>query len=207
SWGVTPQETVILEWDTFSEAADEAGISRLYGGIHFDDGDLNGRELGREVGESVWERTQSVIAPNVVIGTNDDDDLIGTSENNLMYGNRGDDIIQGLDGNDLLHGGKGDDTVDGGIGDDIIGGQMGDDILTGGAGGDMFEFGFGYGDDTIADFEDGIDMIGLKGGLSFEQLSISQIGNDTRISGDRLSIILQGVEISAIDIDDFMEMV
>ncbi|MDY7003809.1 MAG: calcium-binding protein [Cyanobacteriota bacterium] len=205
--GVTPQETVILEWDTFSEAADEAGISRLYGGIHFDDGDLNARELGREVGESVWERTQSVIAPNVVMGTNDNDDLIGTSENNLMYGNRGDDVIQGLDGNDLLHGGKGDDRVDGGIGDDIIGGQMGDDILTGGAGGDMFEFGFGFGDDTIADFEDGIDIIGLKDGLTFEQLSISQIGNDTRISGDRLSIILQGVETSAIGIDDFMEVV
>lgn len=205
--GVTPQETVILEWETFSEAADEAGISRLYGGIHFDDGDLNARELGREVGESVWERTQSVIAPNVVKGTIDNDDLIGTSENNLVYGNRGDDIIQGLDGNDLLYGGKGDDQLDGGIGDDIIGGQMGNDILTGGAGGDLFEFRSGYGDDTIADFEDGIDIIGLKGGLTFEQLTISQIGNDTRISGDQLSIILQGVEISAIDIDDFMEVV
>ncbi|GGA27072.1 hypothetical protein [Okeania sp. KiyG1] len=180
--GVTPLEPIVLEWDTFSDAADEAGISRLYGGIHFDDGDINGRELGREVGESVWERTQSVIAPNVIIGANDDDDLIGTTENNLIYGNRGDDIIQGLDGNDLLHGGKGDDRVDGGIGDDIIGGQMGDDILTGGAGGDMFEFRFGYGDNIITDFEDGIDVIGLEDGLSFEQLTISQIGNDTRIS-------------------------
>ncbi|NET41373.1 DUF6851 domain-containing protein [Okeania sp. SIO2B3] len=205
--GVTPQETVILEWDTFSEAADEAGISRLYGGIHFDDGDLNGRELGREVGESVWQRTQSVIAPNVVIGTNDDDDLIRTSENNLMYGNRGNDIIQGSDGNDLLYGGKGNDTVDGGIGDDIIGGQIGNDILTGGAGGDMFEFRFGNGDNIITDFEDGIDIIGLKGGLTFEQLTISEIGNDTRISGDQLSIILQGVERSAIGIDDFIEIV
>ncbi|NET25051.1 DUF6851 domain-containing protein [Okeania sp. SIO1I7] len=205
--GLTPQTPIVLEWDTFSEAADEAGISRLYGGIHFDDGDLNGRELGREVGESVWEATQSVIAPNVVMGTNDNDDLIGTVENNLIYGNRGDDIIQGLDGNDLLYGSKGDDQLDGGIGDDIIGGQMGDDILSGGAGGDMFEFGFGYGDNIITDFEDGIDIIGLKGGLTFEQLTISEIGNDTRISGNQLSIILQGVERSAIGIDDFIEVV
>ena len=33
---------------TFSDAADEAGISRRYGGIHFEDGDLRGREMGRQ---------------------------------------------------------------------------------------------------------------------------------------------------------------
>ena len=56
--GITPTETVTLEWDTFSEAADEAGMSRLYGGIHFSEGDLNGRQLGREVGSAVIEQTQ-----------------------------------------------------------------------------------------------------------------------------------------------------
>ncbi|NES76200.1 MULTISPECIES: DUF6851 domain-containing protein [Okeania] len=204
--GLTPESPLVLEWDTFSEAADEAGISRLYGGIHFDDGDLNGRELGREVGESVWERTQSVIAPNVIIGTNDDDDLIGTSENSFIYGNKGDDTVQGLDGNDLLFGGKGNDTVDGGNGVDIIGGHRGDDILIGGPGGDRFDFGLGHGDNIIVDFEDGIDIIGLQGGLSVEQLTISQIGNDTRISTNQLSITLQGVEESVISIDDFTEL-
>ena len=54
----TPTETVTLEWDTFSQAADEAGISRLYGGIHFTDGDLNGRLLGREVGSAVYQEVQ-----------------------------------------------------------------------------------------------------------------------------------------------------
>ncbi|NEP86762.1 MAG: calcium-binding protein [Okeania sp. SIO2C2] len=204
--GLTPESPLVLEWDTFSEAADEAGISRLYGGIHFDDGDLNGRELGREVGESVWERTQSVIAPNVIISTNDDDDLIGTSENSFIYGNKGDHTVQGLDGNDLLFGGKGDDTVDGGNGVDIIGGHRGDDILIGGPGGDRFDFGLGHGDNIIVDFEDGIDIIGLQGGLSVEQLTISQIGNDTRISTNQLSITLQGVEESVISIDDFTEL-
>ena len=37
--GITPEDTVILAWDSFSEAADEAGMSRLYGGIHFLEGD------------------------------------------------------------------------------------------------------------------------------------------------------------------------
>ncbi|MDJ0707144.1 MAG: vanadium-dependent haloperoxidase [Leptolyngbyaceae cyanobacterium MO_188.B28] len=57
----TPAEEVELCWDTFTIAADEAGISRLYGGIHFTDGDLNGRKLGRRIGQSVWQRTQYFI--------------------------------------------------------------------------------------------------------------------------------------------------
>ncbi len=59
--GITPAEEVTLEWDTFSEAADEAGISRLYGGIHFEDGDVNSRSLGREVGNAVFEQAQLFI--------------------------------------------------------------------------------------------------------------------------------------------------
>jgi hypothetical protein len=59
--GVTPTEEVTLFWPTFSDAANESGISRLYGGIHFTEGDLNGRTLGREVGAEVWEEAQSFI--------------------------------------------------------------------------------------------------------------------------------------------------
>jgi hypothetical protein len=56
--GMTPTEPVTLAWETFGEAADEAGLSRLYGGIHFTEGDLNGRQLGDEVALSVWDRVQ-----------------------------------------------------------------------------------------------------------------------------------------------------
>lgn len=59
--GITPQTDVILSWQTFSEAADEAGWSRRYGGIHFEDGDLEGRNLGRQVGEQVWNRFQTLV--------------------------------------------------------------------------------------------------------------------------------------------------
>ncbi|MEA5598705.1 DUF6851 domain-containing protein [Rivularia sp. UHCC 0363] len=58
----TPSNTIQLCWDTFTSAADQAGISRLYGGIHFQDGDINGRILGRKVGTAVWEKSQYYIS-------------------------------------------------------------------------------------------------------------------------------------------------
>lgn len=55
---IIPNTPITLSWSTFSSAADEAGISRLYGGIHFEDGDLNARRLGEQVGQNVFNRTQ-----------------------------------------------------------------------------------------------------------------------------------------------------
>ncbi|MEB3881985.1 DUF6851 domain-containing protein [Lyngbya sp. CCY1209] len=204
--GMTPHTPVTLEWETFGEAADEAGISRLYGGIHFQDGDLNGRSLGRQVAGRVWEQTHSAIAPNTIVGTDGDDGLSGTRENDLIRGGGGDDFIRGLTGNDVLYGGANDDNLDGSMGDDIIAGDGGDDFLIGGPGGDRFDFGAGDGNDIIADFRDGIDIIGLKDDLTFEQLSVSRVGHDTRISAPQLSMTLLGVESSAIDVDDFIEV-
>ena len=48
---------ITLQWDTLFDAAAEAGLSRLYGGIHIQDGDLFGRQIGSDVGADVWERT------------------------------------------------------------------------------------------------------------------------------------------------------
>jgi hypothetical protein len=48
-----------LTWATFSEAADEAGMSRRYGGIHFKDGDLAGRRIGRQCGALAWAMAES----------------------------------------------------------------------------------------------------------------------------------------------------
>lgn len=52
----TPDYLIHLEWQTFSQAAAQAGMSRRYGGIHFEDGDLFGRELGGQVAEKVWTK-------------------------------------------------------------------------------------------------------------------------------------------------------
>ncbi|MEM9268706.1 MAG: vanadium-dependent haloperoxidase, partial [Pseudomonadota bacterium] len=56
-----PLDEVTLAWDTFSQAADEAGESRLYGGIHFTEGDLNSRDLGRQVGGDAYDLAQKFI--------------------------------------------------------------------------------------------------------------------------------------------------
>lgn len=50
----SPHEVITLRWPTFQDAADEAGISRLYGGIHIQDSDLRGRRVGRLVGEQAY---------------------------------------------------------------------------------------------------------------------------------------------------------
>ena len=39
-------------------AADQAGISRRYGGIHFEQGDLDARVTGRLAARTVWERAE-----------------------------------------------------------------------------------------------------------------------------------------------------
>jgi hypothetical protein len=54
--GVTPSRPVTLSFRTFAGAADQAGRSRRYGGIHFRDGDLDGRRLGGRVGANAWAK-------------------------------------------------------------------------------------------------------------------------------------------------------
>jgi len=59
--GRVPVAPVTLSWPTFSAAADEAGLSRRYGGIHFEYGDLAGRVLGRLVGVQAWDKARTYI--------------------------------------------------------------------------------------------------------------------------------------------------
>ncbi|REK09421.1 MAG: PEP-CTERM sorting domain-containing protein [Planctomycetota bacterium] len=50
-----PEGTVTLQWATYYDAADEAGISRLWGGIHVAPDDFNGRIMGSAVGIDAFE--------------------------------------------------------------------------------------------------------------------------------------------------------
>jgi len=54
-----PSRSVLLKWDTFTDAANEAGLSRRYGGIHFIQGDVQGRDVGHRAGERVWQKAAS----------------------------------------------------------------------------------------------------------------------------------------------------
>jgi len=53
-----PAMPVTLTWPTFTEAALQAGESRIYGGIHFYEGNVAGLELGRRVGQLAWQRAR-----------------------------------------------------------------------------------------------------------------------------------------------------
>lgn len=53
-----PAEDVVLQWATYADAADQAGLSRLYGGIHVRADDLAGRRIGAICGQSAWDEVQ-----------------------------------------------------------------------------------------------------------------------------------------------------
>lgn len=57
--GITPAHDMVHKWETFTDAANEAGMSRRYGGIHFARADLGGRMLGGLVAAKVWTKGQS----------------------------------------------------------------------------------------------------------------------------------------------------
>jgi hypothetical protein len=58
-----PSADVVLEWATYYDAADEAGISRLYGGIHIPADDVTGRIVGAECGKAAWALAQHYFIP------------------------------------------------------------------------------------------------------------------------------------------------
>jgi hypothetical protein len=57
--GIAPAKDVTVSWKTLSDAADDAGWSRRWGGIHFVSGDQQGRVLGRLIGYNNWNKAQT----------------------------------------------------------------------------------------------------------------------------------------------------
>ena len=53
-----PSQDIQLQWATYYDAADEAGRSRIFGGIHVEVDDTAGRILGAEVGLTAWAKAQ-----------------------------------------------------------------------------------------------------------------------------------------------------
>jgi uncharacterized protein DUF6851/vanadium-dependent haloperoxidase-like protein len=72
--GITPASPITLHWATFTDAADQAGISRRYGGIHFEAGDLVGRATGRLVGAQAWQKALKYFRGSEDDDHNDDDE-------------------------------------------------------------------------------------------------------------------------------------
>lgn len=54
--GAVPATDITLRWLTFDAAADQAGLSRRLGGIHFRQGDLESRVMGKRIGRQAWRK-------------------------------------------------------------------------------------------------------------------------------------------------------
>jgi len=133
-------------------------------------------------------------------GENGDDILYGDG---LMDGGAGNDTLTGGNGNDTLYGGGGTDYLSGGNGNDLLYGGLGSDFLTGNNGNDIFAFAAGEGTDTITDFSDGNDLIGLSGGLTFGQLSFSG-SNIIITSTNEILATLTSINTTTLTSADFM---
>ncbi|RBW63361.1 S-layer family protein [Ruegeria sp. A3M17] len=124
--------------------------------------------------------TDVLVSIENVIGSNDGDVIIGSNLENVLNGADGDDLLNGEGGNDVLIGGEGADT---------------------------FLFQGTFGDDTILDFETGVDRIQI-GDLDPDFAggpNPVQDGEDTVISfGDAGSIRLTGVDAADLTENDFI---
>ena len=70
-------DPITLQWSTLWDAAAEAGRSRLYGGIHIQDGDLRAREMGVQVAKDAWTATTELF-------TAEEESSSGQALNNLF---------------------------------------------------------------------------------------------------------------------------
>jgi hypothetical protein len=57
-----PSQDVELQWATYYDAADQAGQSRIWGGIHILADDFNGRLMGSIIGDNAYDKARTYYA-------------------------------------------------------------------------------------------------------------------------------------------------
>jgi len=146
---------------------------------------------------------------------------MGSTKGDLIAAGLNNDSVNAGGGNDKIWGGSGHDTINGGTGNDTIEGGTGNDILYGGSGADVFVFDTESGNDTIRDFEVGIDTFvfrgeevdlgaitksynGLLGSVAFTINSMYSDGPIARRFGDDLHVRMDRGE-SRVVIEDYFE--
>lgn len=135
---------------------------------------------------------------SILVGSLKDDILNGGPEDNIIIGLLGNDRLFGQGGNDLLLGGWGNDILDGGTGNNILSSQYGNDL---------FVFNNDGSFDLILDYQENSDRFILENGLTFSQLGITQLENDTQIRylGNPQPIaLLKNTDTSDLSVDDFL---
>jgi Ca2+-binding RTX toxin-like protein len=127
--------------------------------------------------------------------------------NDIIHGDAGDDILFGGYGNDKIYGEIGNDFLYGESGNDLLDGGSGNDILVGGGGSDQFVIARDQGTDTIVDFAVGIDLIALAGGLTYGNLTFTQLTNGTSINvGNQAIAILNNVNSASLTPNSFITL-
>jgi uncharacterized protein DUF6851 len=61
-----PSQSIELQWATYFDAADQAGISRRFGGIHPYYDDYPSRITGSRIGRNAWAKAQELYGPRTV---------------------------------------------------------------------------------------------------------------------------------------------
>ena len=113
--------------------------------------------------------------------------------------------VEGSDYEDVLRDDGGDNWMSGRDGDDKLYFSGGNDDAEGGDGADTFIFrGGNFGNDLITDFEDGIDMLQIKGAPNFAALTIVQVGADTLVQWSGNAVGLIDTLATDITADDFI---
>lgn len=135
---------------------------------------------------------------DLVLGRKGNDRLLALKGDDLINGGEGNDYTEGWSGNDILAGWLGNDTLDGGKGDDILAGGEGNNKSTGGKGDDFFLL-QSKGKTLIRDFNTRDDKLIVLGKVSFDDLQISQRGDNAIVSlGGKQLAALQGINAEQI---------
>ncbi|BAY77072.1 hypothetical protein NIES25_35300 [Nostoc linckia NIES-25] len=153
------------------------------------------------ISDNTLNASSFTIASVYLYGGNGHDTVLGGSQNDYLYGENGSDRLIGNAGIDRLYGGADNDTLTGGAGNDLLYGQTG---------ADTFVLASGNGSDSIFDFKDGIDKLGLLGGLTYGALTISASGTKTSIritSTNETLALLSNIQPSLITESDFIAIV
>lgn len=182
----------------------------VHGGFTIANGTVIERATGDQgddllIGNAVKNRLMGRDGDDVLIGLGGGDSLKGGKGKDLLNGGKQDDVLIGGNGRDKLLGGDQKDILIGGNGRDYLAGGKGRDTLTGGNGVDTFVFNRNSSEDTITDWQDGIDRIRIKSGAAnFAELVVAQNGDDVEISFGSVIITLENTVTAIFDAGDFV---
>ena len=183
-------DPITLNWNYVSEQTESAGQSRIYGGIHFEEGNLQGQILGYKIGNAVLASAQS---------------LFGAEEAQALtqkFGTMGADILgwdpitninaEEEESQQQIYGFAGDDLL-------IAGGNAAVQLF-GGDGQDRFRLSAGSHGAWIRDYQPGVDVIEIAafdphnpidlGRISLSSnASMGSFFTELKLRGDTLAIL------------------